>query len=185
MNFDEDFTVISPGCGCHRFAVPTTVYILWRRTHQWWHCPHCGRRRMYKGESDIERRLREAEERLNQERNRAAMAESKAAHIGRQYARMKHRVKNGVCPCCTRTFENLSRHMRDKHPDFGAEKNLKTLRLLYGLTQSKVAEEIGIPSPYVSAFETGKYVPDRAKQRIEEWLNREASLPPHRQESRA
>lgn len=27
------------------------------------------------------------------------------------------RVKNGVCPCCQRSFENLKRHMATQHPE--------------------------------------------------------------------
>ncbi len=30
----------------------------------------------------------------------------------------KTRAKNGVCPCCNRTFAALARHMKAKHPDF-------------------------------------------------------------------
>lgn len=32
--------------------------------------------------------------------------------------RIKNRVSKGVCPCCNRTFENLARHMKSKHPDY-------------------------------------------------------------------
>lgn len=32
--------------------------------------------------------------------------------------RTKRRVGNGVCPCCTRSFSNLRRHMDTKHPDY-------------------------------------------------------------------
>jgi hypothetical protein len=31
----------------------------------------------------------------------------------------KERVSAGVCPCCTRTFQNLAQHMANQHPDFG------------------------------------------------------------------
>jgi hypothetical protein len=27
------------------------------------------------------------------------------------------RVSNGVCPCCKRSFQNLLRHMKTKHPE--------------------------------------------------------------------
>ncbi len=176
MNFDEGFTVVNPGCGCARFAVPTHVYEAWRCKEKRWHCPHCGSCRFFSStETPDQRRAREAEERLEQERERAHRAEQKASAIGRQYKRMKTRVKNGVCPCCTRTFENLARHMADMHPDFGAEKNLKTLRLLYGLTQAKLATDVGVPAPYVSAFENGREIPVWAKGKIMEWLGQEAS----------
>lgn len=32
--------------------------------------------------------------------------------------RLKNRIANGVCPCCTRSFENLQRHMTNQHPEF-------------------------------------------------------------------
>lgn len=34
--------------------------------------------------------------------------------------KLKKRAANGVCPCCTRTFANMARHMASKHPGFGA-----------------------------------------------------------------
>ena len=35
--------------------------------------------------------------------------------------RTKKRVAAGVCPCCGRTFQQLARHMRAKHPDYSKE----------------------------------------------------------------
>lgn len=32
--------------------------------------------------------------------------------------RIKNRVGHGVCPCCSRSFENLHRHMKSKHPAY-------------------------------------------------------------------
>lgn len=32
--------------------------------------------------------------------------------------RLKNRIKNGVCPCCNRSFQNLRRHMNHKHPGY-------------------------------------------------------------------
>jgi hypothetical protein len=32
--------------------------------------------------------------------------------------RLKNRVKHGVCPCCNRTFKQLSEHMKIKHPEY-------------------------------------------------------------------
>lgn len=99
MNFNEDFSVINPGCGCGRFAVPTETYHRWLRTHEDWHCP-----------------------------------------------------------CCTRTFQNLAKHMASEHPDFGKEKTVKALRESYG---------------YISQYETGKPVKDWAKNKITNWLEGE------------
>lgn len=32
--------------------------------------------------------------------------------------KLRKRVAAGVCPCCNRTFQNLSRHMAGQHPDY-------------------------------------------------------------------
>lgn len=32
--------------------------------------------------------------------------------------RIKNRVGHGVCPCCSRTFQDLQRHMKSKHSDY-------------------------------------------------------------------
>lgn len=36
---------------------------------------------------------------------------------------VKKRVANGVCPCCNRSFVQLTRHMRTKHPDYVQHQN--------------------------------------------------------------
>lgn len=35
--------------------------------------------------------------------------------------KLKKRLAGGVCPCCQRTFENLGRHMKTKHPEYAKE----------------------------------------------------------------
>ena len=34
------------------------------------------------------------------------------------FDKLKKRVRNGVCPCCKRTFSNLHNHIKTKHPDY-------------------------------------------------------------------
>lgn len=34
---------------------------------------------------------------------------------------IKKRIKNGVCPCCQRSFVDLQRHMTTQHPSFAEE----------------------------------------------------------------
>lgn len=41
--------------------------------------------------------------------------------IGKVKAKLKRteiRVSHGVCPCCNRSFVNMQRHMKTKHPDY-------------------------------------------------------------------
>lgn len=49
----------------------------------------------------------------------AALGRSLTAQRGAT-KRLSNRVKNGVCPCCTRSFHNLREHMKTQHPDFKA-----------------------------------------------------------------
>jgi hypothetical protein len=41
--------------------------------------------------------------------------------------RIRNRIAAGVCPCCTRTFKNVARHIKDKHPTYVACKPNGTL----------------------------------------------------------
>lgn len=34
-----------------------------------------------------------------------------------------NRVKNGVCPCCNRTFQDLQNHFKSKHPELLSDKH--------------------------------------------------------------
>lgn len=55
---------------------------------------------------------------VRHQRERADSAERAASAYKGQATRLKNRAKAGVCPCCNRSFENLRRHMADKHPEF-------------------------------------------------------------------
>lgn len=73
-------------------------------------------------EADILRRerdkLKQAHARLEDEKREA---EARAEKAERASARLKKRAAVGTCPCCTRTFTNMARHMQIKHPDWKAE----------------------------------------------------------------
>lgn len=87
------------------------------------YCPN-GHSMWYVGKSD-EQKLREAEASLQakDDQLRAAIREGDAAR--RETLRIRQRIANGVCPCCTRSFANLRNHMARKHPDFGIEGDWK------------------------------------------------------------
>lgn len=59
----------------------------------------------------LEEILADKDRRLEEEKRRVAAARG-------QVTKIKNRVGNGVCPCCNRTFSNLTQHMHSKHPDF-------------------------------------------------------------------
>ena len=102
-----------------------------RRSSATFHCPWGHRNVFAQGKSEADKlreqlaaaqkRLETAkqneayyEDRIDQEKRRAAAARG-------QVTRLKNRVSAGVCPCCSRTFQNLQAHMAGQHPGFVAE----------------------------------------------------------------
>ncbi len=122
----EQYTVLHcSSCGIG-FGVPTDYEYQRRQDRATFHCPS-GHRQWFPGKTS-EARIEELKaqiagkddllqstraERDKQWRLRRA-AEGKARAV-------KRRVAAGVCPCCTRTFQNLAAHMKCKHPGFPQE----------------------------------------------------------------
>lgn len=94
------------------------------------YCPN-GHRQWYTGESEADKmrrerdqfaqRVAEWQDEAAREQRRREEAERSAAAFKGQATKLRKRAANGVCPCCTRSFANLHRHMATKHPDFSAE----------------------------------------------------------------
>jgi hypothetical protein len=84
------------------------------------YCP-AGHSQHYTGESAEQREKRwrhEAEARARAiEDQFKAERKSHSATKG-QLTKVKRRAAAGVCPCCTRTFQNVQRHMETQHPDY-------------------------------------------------------------------
>lgn len=87
-------------------------------------CPACGKETCWR-ESEDQMRIKELQRRLEWEagecaRQKAArdIAEKSLHATQGVVTRMKRRVGAGTCPCCQRTFRQLSKHMAQKHPDF-------------------------------------------------------------------
>lgn len=51
-----------------------------------------------------------------------AAKDDEIAAQAREMTRLQKRAKAGTCPCCKRTFSNMSRHMKTKHPEFAPNK---------------------------------------------------------------
>jgi DNA repair exonuclease SbcCD ATPase subunit len=66
---------------------------------------------------------RAARQRL-EELRRVALKDAEHSAIERRKTQtrmrnLKARIKNGICPCCKRSFVQLARHMATKHPEYG------------------------------------------------------------------
>lgn len=69
----------------------------------------------------LQQRLAQKDDEIASQREQREAAERRAAAARGQVTKIRNRVGRGVCPCCNRAFENLSRHMASKHPQFHAE----------------------------------------------------------------
>lgn len=106
-------------------AIPQHMLSHARKKGGWWYCPNGHHIGWNPQDSESETdRLRAEVARLQSsvafERERAEAEKRKAAAAKASVERVTARVGNGVCPCCNRTFKQLQRHMRSKHPDFPA-----------------------------------------------------------------
>lgn len=95
-----------------------------------WHCPYCQMQWGYQGNeiTRLRKQLEDAQrredflrsnaraEREARERTEKQLSARKAANT-----RLRNRIKNGVCPCCSRSFSNLHKHMASQHPGFQPE----------------------------------------------------------------
>jgi DNA-binding XRE family transcriptional regulator len=169
----EFVTEICCSCGMS-FAMTTDFQRRRLKDREWFYCPS-GHWQHYTGKSE-EQKLREELERkqrvLESEQRKAITLQRQRDDVVRAHKRMRERVRNGVCPCCNRTFQNLMGHMRTEHPDFADSRSLKVMRSAFGLTQRAVAEEAGVLSIYISLHENGKPVPTGADERINAWIER-------------
>lgn len=91
------------------------------------YCPACGNRTAWT-ESEAQREIKQLKQKLEWEASNAArqkslreQAETSLVATKGVVTRLKKRVSNGVCPCCNRTFKQLSAHMANKHPEFKEE----------------------------------------------------------------
>lgn len=99
-----------------RFAMSAEFYAETRRTGMTWYCPR-GHARAWTGQS-TEQKLREAEAQLTHTKDQLIAAAVEAETVRSQMLRDRQRFANGVCPCCNRSFTNVMRHMKTKHPDY-------------------------------------------------------------------
>ena len=155
------------------FALTREFINLRKGDKKTFYCPK-GHSQWFPGETreeQIEKQLIETEHRLDQEKGRAKAIARQRDKISKSYGKMRDRVKNGVCPCCNRTFQNLLNHMKSEHPEFGSHQILRSIRDVFGLTQLALGDEVGVAASHISKYELQKHVPDYVQERIQEWMS--------------
>lgn len=77
--------------------------------------------RMRRERDRLAQRVAEKDDEIRRQRELREGTERQLAATRGVVTRIKNRVGHGVCPCCNRTFGDLSRHMATKHPTYTAE----------------------------------------------------------------
>lgn len=108
-------------CGV-RFGAPPNFVRARRDDKGTFYCPNGHPQGYTQSELD---RLKAELEAAKLQRDRAAnaqrYAETELKKTKTRYRNLQERTKNGVCPCCHRSFVQLARHMATKHPEYAAE----------------------------------------------------------------
>lgn len=92
------------------------------------YCPN-GHARCYR-ETDLDRARKELRrvtdnrewwaKQAQERREQADHERNRANGYKGALTKTKKRIAAGVCPCCRRQFQNVERHMKGQHPDYGA-----------------------------------------------------------------
>lgn len=104
-------------CGI-QFAITKDFEARRRADHRTFCCP-VGHSNAYQAESDRDKVARLARE-LAHSQELLRSTQAAKDEMQKTMRRMKKRVGKGVCPCCNRTFLELGRHMKTKHPEFSS-----------------------------------------------------------------
>jgi len=114
-------------CVCSQPIALTEPHEKWLRidSGREFFCPYGHSQVFRDGEVDrLRKKLEEQTRTATEMAERAQVAErakkleeGKRILAERELKRTKTRVAGGVCPCCNRTFVQLARHMKTKHPE--------------------------------------------------------------------
>ena len=70
------------------------------------------------GGNTLQKQLTAEQERYRELEMQLTSTQDQLEASKRELQRHKKRVANGVCPCCNRSFVQLQRHMKTKHPEY-------------------------------------------------------------------
>lgn len=123
-----------PNCGCY-FGTPDGFLGNRMEDKRDFWCPNGHVMSYRESEADKLRRerdrLKQDAARLEDERRMASLraeeAEGRAYKAERAHRLLKKRTAAGTCPCCQRTFSNMSTHMKRQHPEFVADTGAKVV----------------------------------------------------------
>ena len=107
-------------CACGvTFAFPQRLHKECMSTGKAFFCPN-GHSQVYQEseETRLRKQLKEEQERYRQVELQLTSTKDQLLATKRELQQHKKRVANGVCPCCHRSFTQLQRHMKTRHPEY-------------------------------------------------------------------
>lgn len=121
LNTDGGQLVLTQCGSCSVWhAFPKIIYEKCLEEGGFWSCP-LGHQRGYQEGRNEREAVRRERDILKQQTARledelkSAKVEIEKAH--KETLAVKRRATSGICPCCNRTFANVQRHMKTKHPN--------------------------------------------------------------------
>lgn len=104
-------------CGVEH-AIPQARWRAAYRESGYWHCPNGHQWGYAESEADRLRRQRDSlQQQIARVDDEKRELERRAEAAERKAARVTKRAHAGVCQCCNRSFANVARHMKAKHPN--------------------------------------------------------------------
>ena len=74
--------------------------------------------KLKKQNASLSKRVDWAEDSARRARDEAEQVKRERTAIKGHLTRTRKRIANGICPCCSRSFANVARHIENKHPAF-------------------------------------------------------------------
>lgn len=120
-----EMTLADCWCGLP-FSMPMWLYEACERNGTTFHCPlgykivfkETSADRLCRERGRLKQRLAQKDDAIAREQRWRQEAERLASAYKGQVTKLRKRAMAGVCPCCSRSFQNLKRHMENKHPGF-------------------------------------------------------------------
>jgi hypothetical protein len=106
------------------FGLPMHYYNSRQTDKKTFYCPNGHPQAFIRSKLDVALEEKAAaitqmQARINEAQHAQAVAEKALESEKRKLRKVEKRIAAGVCSCCSRSFENLQKHMRTKHPTYG------------------------------------------------------------------
>jgi hypothetical protein len=113
IQYTETLVTTTCWCGIH-LAIPSNLH---RIAHEDGRSVYCPLGHTFGWSETFQTKYERERKRVQATKDLLAAEERSHAATRGQMTKLKKRVHAGVCPCCQRSFQNVARHMKTKHPE--------------------------------------------------------------------